>query len=267
MSSEILGTFIFARPAPKPQRGIQLCPTKLLQVQQVTGYHHPAVVEVWKRGWCKSKHNDQVPPKLKIRKGDLYATFGDPFMIESEGRSKEGNSIVPTHVGRKDGIAGIIFNSSSPHGPTLYLAETQRIWQCISFAAKANQQKIIYRIEMRPDEGENRQELSKLILQCEKRTDQHAHERTLRSEEDTLTFFVIDSGSKTKRFLASMDHGILEIRIRKLATFDFLKTHLEACSVGKPSMTEEEISTQFLTEWVFNHVIMLGIWVTSQESD
>ncbi|CAI7618449.1 unnamed protein product [Penicillium palitans] len=216
---KIQASFLIARPPPK--LSLSLTPKLLLQFQQLTNNDRSRpVMEIWQPSIRKSKLTRGFHQRPKLRSGDIYATYDEPYTIDPHDLYKQAGISTQQHEKhlnpyKKDTVAVMCHSTpDKAQSSTISFRNEQCTWRVSTRSAGHAKSKMRYRFTINDDHSDRALGQS-MTMQWEKRVsdggDSPSTEGECESEYFALCF--IDHKARRKSRIATMTPTRLDIRV------------------------------------------------------
>ncbi|CAG8902474.1 unnamed protein product [Penicillium egyptiacum] len=265
--SKIQASFLIARPPPKSS----LCLTRklLLQFQQLTNKDRPRpVMEIWQPSIRKSKLTRDFHQRPKLRSGDSYATYDEPYTVSSRNLGKQLGISAKQHekhpaLHKKDPVAVMCHSTcDKAQASTISFRNEQCTWWVSTHSAGHAKPEMRYRFTIKDDHSSEGLSRS-MSMQWEKRLSDGG-DSALVEDECKWGYFAlcfIDHEARRKSRIATMTESRLDIRIRKSSIIEQLQTCMD---LTRSPVNGCEYS-ESLEAQLYTHVLTMGALVADRE--
>lgn len=225
-------------------------------------------MEIWQPSIRKSKLTRGFHQRPKLRSGDIYATYDEPYSIDPHNVRKQPGISTQQHekhlnIYKKDAVAVMCHSTrDKTEESTISFRNEQCSWRASALSAGHSKRKLRYRFTIIGDHSD--EELSRsMSMQWEKQLsdgrDSASTEGECESEYFALCF--IDHEARRKSRIATMTQNRLDIRVRKSSIIE----HLQTCVDLTRSPVSVCESSQGLEAWLYTRVLTMGAWVAYRE--
>ncbi|KAL3259696.1 hypothetical protein ABHI18_005164 [Aspergillus niger] len=265
--SKIQASFVIARPPPKSS--LWLTPKLLLQFQQLTTKHRPRpVMGIWQLSIRKSKLTRDFHQHPKLRFGDSYATYDEPYTISSHNLSKQPGESTKQHdkhaaLHNKDPVAVMCHSTcDKARASTLSFRNEQCTWRVSTHSGSHAKSEMRYRFTIKDEHSSGGLSRS-MSMQWEKRFSDDGDSALVEGECKWGYFALcfIDHEARRKSRIATMTPTRLDIRVRKSSIIEHLQTCMDLTGLPVNSCEYSES----LEAQLYTHVLTMGAWVTDRE--
>lgn len=225
-------------------------------------------MEIWQPSIRKSKLTRGFRQRPKLRSGDIYATYDEPYTIDPHDLCKQPGISTQQHEKhlnpyKKDTVAVMCHSiPDKAQASTISFRDEQCTWRVSTRSAGHAKSKKRYRFTINDDHSDKEMGQS-MTMQWEKRVsdggDSPSTERECESEYFALCF--IDHKARRKSRIATMTPTRLDIRVRKSSIIE----HLQTCVDLTRSPVSGCESSESLEAWLYTHVLTMGTWVGDRE--
>jgi hypothetical protein len=147
----------------------------------------------------------------------------------------------------------------------IHFRDARCIWQAIASSAGPEQSTPCYRFAIKNEYNTTGADQCRMFMQWEKRAlSKHTDGIAGSPETEHFVLLAIDRKARRKSRIATMNRGGFEINVRKSSILEHLRTCLELTDPVSDGNTVGDSSVD-LEVWLYTHVLILGVWVASQE--
>ncbi|CAP94964.1 hypothetical protein EN45_064810 [Penicillium chrysogenum] len=265
--SKIQAAFLIARSPRKPT--LYLTPKLLLQFQQLTSEGRlRSVINIRQPSIRKSKLTREFRQRPKLRSGDSFATYDEPYAIDPHNAYQQRGISGQLHekhrtAHNEDAIAVMCHSTSdNAQTPMISFRNDQCTWRISTRLAGHTKREMRYRFTInyeRSDEGLSQS----MSMQWEKRLPDGGASASAEGECESGYFALcfIDHEARRKCRIATMTRSGLNIRVRKSSVIE----HLQRCMNLALSPVSGCEYPESLEAWLYTHVLIMGAWVADRE--
>lgn len=225
------------------------------------------VLEIWQPPLRKSKLTRGFPHRPKLGARDIYATLNEPYVTTTRQKQpKEISESSDQSTQEKDIVAAMCNSSTDDPASAIHFRDARCIWQASSNPSTAGSEPGTrpsnYRFVIKNTENTTGSEECRMLMQWEKRPLPNPN-----SEQDGdaehFVLVAIDRKARRKSRIASMTRDGVEITVRKSSVLEHLRLCLLLTDPVAGSGGEDFYGN--LENWLYTHVLTLGVWVASME--
>ena len=225
-------------------------------------------MEIWQPSIRKSKLTCGFHQRPRLRSGDIYATYDEPYTIDPHNLRKQPGKSTQQHemhlnLHKKDAVAVMCHSTSdTTQASAISFRNEKFTWRVSALSAGHEKRKMRYRYTINGDQGDEGLSRS-MSMQWEKRLSDGGDSASTEGERQTEYFVLcsIDHGARRKIRIATMTQSRLDIRVRKGSIIE----HLQTCVDLTRSPASVCESSESLEAWLYTHVLTTGSWVAYRE--